>query len=72
MNDAKKNFLAGLFNVAPHEVEGLVGKLKDALGHEGGSDTTSVEPRVSALETDVAELRKTIDDLTAPEQSNAA
>ncbi|MGX9983942.1 hypothetical protein [Methylobacterium fujisawaense] len=72
MNDAKKNFLANLFGVAAHEVEGLVGKLKDALGHEGGSDTTSLEPRVSALETEVAELRKTIDDLTAPEQPASA
>lgn len=72
MNDAKKNFLANLFGVAAHEVEGLVGKLKDALGHQGGDDSTGLESRVSTLETEVAELRKTLDDLTAPEQPAAA
>ncbi|WP_298704594.1 hypothetical protein [uncultured Variovorax sp.] len=71
MNDAKKNFLANLFGVAAHEVESLVGKLKDALSHEAGDETAAVEPRVAALETEVAELRKTLEDLTAPEQQAA-
>lgn len=67
MNDAKKNFLAGLFNVAAHEVEGVVGKLKDALSHDSSTDTSALEQRVATLEGEVSELRKTLEDLTSPE-----
>lgn len=67
MNDAKKNFLAGLFGVAAHEVESVVGKLRDALSHDSSGDSTALEARVATLEAEVSELRKTLDDLTSPE-----
>lgn len=71
MNDAKKNFLANLFGVAAHEVEGLVGKLKDALGHEGSDDTYALRSELEDLKGEVDALKKTLEDLTAPEPQAA-